>query len=422
MATPRADAYTAAAGGVIYGGRERPQWHDAVPLRQWYSVPGTNFKTLAAALMPYGNYPGSDPVAALVDAFGEPCFDPNEMAVYCHGGGHTDGLNNAVVKVDLTTLAHTLAIPPCDPAKWPPIYVATTTDRHGTLQYPSGATPEYYSSTLTDPRDTPYNQLIDTPMVTHQYGGMAIRQGRITYFYNQYKEADVRAARWSHIGGVDLGAQLNAINPNYKNGVLGQGTMALYDDVTDRHYVTLVPGDAGYNWRGGFIAFNPVTRQLDGNKIANVPTRSSMNFFKGGRYAYGLMHDVAAPNKGWRFNLDTWAVEYLVFTGDPMSYVDGSVPLMETLIANYHSGRGSIVRWGGNFDMDALYEVNVSGAPLGGNGSAGNPYQFAQVRIPIAGSRPAAPVTQINRMYFNPATGCILMLPRANSNWIAVKL
>jgi hypothetical protein len=52
----------------------------------------------------------------------------------------------------------------------------------------------------------------------------------------------------------------------------------------------------------------------------------------------------------------------------------------------------------------------------------GDPLILTQTRIAIGGTSPPAPKLNYQRMYYNTTTDCILFLPKADSNWYAVKL
>lgn len=449
MPSPVADAYTAASGASVYAGRYpsasgvsgsatladvsasgtvsgMPAWVSGVSTRTWAQLSGTNFATAAAAVVPAGSYIGAAPIASMVDAYSDPVSDSAGRYIYTFGGGHHDGTCNALLKFDAHSLALTSVIAPTPPAKYPPIYAAGDGGGGpGALTYPSGATPGYFSSTLTDPADASYIAPADAPNVSHQYASGAMRSnGVISWFYNGYREANTGAGTWAHLADTDIGAQLYAINTNYQNGPLQQGTAAEYDDVTDRFLVTLVPGDAGYNWRVGFFLFNPTTRTIvSGSVVTNVDiARSAMNVVKAGRYVYGLMCKQPSAavdcSFGWRYNLDTAEFKYIQTSGDTFTFTPGS--FAETVPCSYHSGRGTLIRWNYKDEINNIYEVGLT--PTSGTGTLGDPLILTQTRIAIAGTSPGAPTLNYRRMFYNATTDCVLFLPKAASDWYAVKL
>lgn len=402
-----------------------PAWVSSVASRTWTALAGTTFSTAATAVIPAGSYIGSSPINAMVDAYSDPVADPTGRSIYTFGGGHNDGTCNALLKFDTHSLAVSVVASPTPPDKYPPIYAAGNGGGGpGVLTYPSGATPGYFSSTLTDPADASYIAPQDAPNVSHQYASGAIRSnGVISWFYGAYREADTGSGTWAHLSDTDIGAQLYAINTNYASGQLQQGTAAEYDEVTDKFLVTLVPGDAGYNWRTGFFMFDPTTRTIVSGSVVTGSDlgRSAMNVVKAGRYVYGLMCKVSGAvdcNFGWRYNLDTAELKYIQTSGDTFTFTSGV--LAETVPCSYHSGRNTLIRWNYKDEINNIYEVSLT--PTSGTGTLGDPLILTQTRITLSGTSPAAPKLNYRRMYYNSTTDCILFLPHAATTWYAVKL
>lgn len=408
-----------------------PAWASGVGTRTWTALAGTTFSTAATAIIPAGSYIGSSPINSMVDAYSDPVADPTGRSIYIRGGGHADGSNNGVLKFDAHDLTISLVASPTPPAKYPPVYAAGDGGGGpGALIYPSGATPGYFSSTLTDPTDAAYIAPADAPTATHAYACGALRSnGVLHYFYagaynKSYQELNTSTGAWAHLVDTDIGAQLYAINTNYANGQLQQGTAAEYDEVTDRFLVTLVPGDAGYNWRVGFFLFDPATRTIVSGSVRTGADlgRSAMNVVKAGRFVYGLMckqpSSAVDCNFGWRFDLDTQDFKYIQTTGDTFTFTPGASA--ETVPCSYHSGRNTLIRWNYKDEINNIYEVGLT--PTGGTGTVGDPLILTQTRLAISGTSPAAPKLNYRRMYYNSTTDCILFLPHAATTWYAVRL
>lgn len=431
MAAPTLTTYTAATGQTIYGGRAAsvsgPAWAQAVPLRTWTPLAGTNFRSAADAIMPAGAYIGDDPIGNIVNAYSDPTPDLSGRYIYIAGGGHAGGTCNAMLKYDSVTLATTLVIAPTPTSKYPPSYTALVSGNHGPLVYPSGAAPGYFAHDLTDPADTPWNAPMRAPVASHQYTANSMRNdGVIYHFYAGYWEANPAQGTWANVQKaypqstpIDIGAQLFALYPNYTNKVLGQGTASAYDPVTDQFFVSLIPGDEGLNWRGGFFVFNPTTKLITSHlSLLNI-ARSAMNLLVVGRYLYGFMgRDNVDCNFGWRYHIDTQVFQYVRTTGDQFTFVPSQYA--ETCPAAWHGGISRLMRWNYANEPNNIYTVNLT--PYAGTGTEADPLLLAQTRVAISGSLPTAVIQNYRRMYYCADHGCVVFLPQADSNWIALKL
>ena len=419
MATPVGDSYAVASGGVIAGGRYRtPTWAQSLSSRTWTPIANTAFTTHGASVIPAGAYLGSSPVGAMLDAYVDPVVSDDCAEISIFGGGHNDGSINGIVNLRTRDMTYSLAVAPTPPSKYPPSYTAP----NSVITYPSGLQPQKFSSTLTDPADVAYNAPFDAPQARHTYGSGARRGNKINWFYGPYIVADLDTGQWSEIASADIGAQLYAINTNYASGPLGQGTMAVYDSVTDRFLVTLVPGDAGYNWRVGFFLWNPNTNTIVPGSVRAAAglARSSMNLVKAGRHVYGLYCVIGSTGTsvGWRYNFDTGEFKHILCTGDTFTFTANGQA--ETVPTNYHSGRNSLIRWNYKDDIGALYEINL--IPTGGTGnSTSDPLLLTQTRHTISGTPPASVVLNYRRIFYHPTADALLFIPRASSNVIAVR-
>ncbi len=405
-----------------------PEWAKAVPVRQWYALAGTEYRAAIKALAPEKGYIGYDPIGGTVDSYDDPVANADNSAVYFYGGGHGSSTLNGVFKFDTINLKYSIAIAPTPPDKYPPAYVKA---EGNDLTYPSGAKPGHFSADLTDPADLPFKAPQNAPTASHMYSACDMRGDVIHYFYGAYRCANVKTGKWESVGEIDVGAQVGKLTADKKYGTayLQQGTAAVYDDVTDRFLVSLVPGDAGINWRGNRLFFwDPVKQVIEPKGPADgmVPicTRSSMNLFKGGRWAYMLMCNApttVAPdtvNGAFRYNFDTGKIETLRIEGDLFKFAPDNT--QETVPCVYHAGRNSLIRWEYLSDVNALYEVNLT--PVSGAGTDASPYVLHQTRIPLTGALSVKPLLNYRRMFYNAKTGVMMFMPNSNSTWYAVKL
>lgn len=112
MAAPRADSYTAASGGVVYGGRaaSRPAWRRAMGANTWAVVPTANsLSSLDPKTDPAVNpvYPSSPNWyaaghEAIVSAWCGACYDSAGDVLWLPlGGGHSDYAGNEPYKLAL---------------------------------------------------------------------------------------------------------------------------------------------------------------------------------------------------------------------------------------------------------------------------------------------------------------------------------
>ena len=402
-----------------------PEWASAIPLRTWVELPNTEYMAWANANIPKQGYNGTDPFGSIVNAYSDPELDPVTMKAYFFGGGHGDGTCNAVAEFDLRKLTWRLAMDPTPVSAYPPSYAAMGPGTApGELVYPSGFAPGYFSSTVTDPLDLPYKAPFDARSTTHQYAAHAIRHGVISYFYLTYAELDIAQKRWQHIETNPFGPQLEAIDLHYGNVQLQQGTVALYDAVSDRFFVTLNPGDAGGGWRSHLLRIDPETRKIETPMDPEVPMTNSISLVQVDRWIYAFNKQNAeggttSMNDGWRYNIDSRAVEYLTLEGDPAIFTESTY--QETIPAFLHAKHHKIYRW--NYrpaDLDAMFEVELT--PTGGAGTKADPWRLAQKRTLMAGAPPQDSAYVYRRLYFDPLTGIALVLPRAQSNWFAIRM
>lgn len=426
MATPRGNSYSAASGAGIYAGKP-PAWASALARDAFTELSGTDFLTWANANIPAGAYQGTNPFGAIVDAFGDPAFDSAGAAQFFHNGGHGDGTCNAVVKFDHRTLTYSLTGLPTPPAKYPPSYVNGGSAQPGPLTYPSGLAGQGFfldSDLLTAPEDAAYA----TPLAratSHMYAAAAMRGTKVFYFYATYAEFDTATGLWSG-RGVDIGAQLFAISSNYNAVNLQQGTVAVYDEVTDRFYVTINPGDNGGGWRNHLMEWNPTTRTIVAlyGPGSYGTILNSVNICRVGRKLYVFLKTGPTNNRdmnsGFIFDMDTKAMQRFTLTGDTAGSYFSEAAVGQETIPSFYDGK-AIRRWNHNSThRGRIYSVSLT--PISGTGTPADPFVLQQTVRNISGVGSMSPIYVYKRIVWSPLAGCALIIPRANQNWRALKL
>lgn len=429
MAVATNDSYTAPSGGSIYAGRPFPYaWASGLATDQFVELANTNFSTWAASGIPGSGYLGTDPKASIVNAFCDPGTKGDDA--YFYGGGHGDGSCNAVVGFNLRTLQYRLVGAPTPPAKYSPSFVSGF-GGGPEATYPSGKPLNGWfqpADQLTDPADTAYG----TPLArvsTHMYGAAAMRGNVVHYFYRTYAEFDTVTGLWSG-QEVDIGAQLYAINPNYNNQFLDQGTWAIYDAATDRLFLTFVPGDGGGGYRSGILVFNPNTCLVENIYITSPDSYGYINestgmvvvdrkiyCFNKVSSGYGQPQTMS---QGQIFDMDARTYKCFTLTGDTTH--DTFNPSIENgleTVPMWYDG-SKIHRW--NYQSThRSYVMSIDLTPVSGTGGIGDPFVLTQTVRSLGGSQPS-PLFVYKRMMYLPEPGCVALLPRANSNWFALKL
>lgn len=418
----------------------RPAWASRWPADRWQSLPGTAFLPWARSAIPAGAYRGTNPLGAIVNAFSDPAHDPVNGVQYFYGGGHGDGTCNAVCAFSHETLRWRLVGRPTDPAIYLPGYLRTP----GPLYYPSG---RYFgggsaamgfplpgeggwfltAADLPSQVDAPYRAAKLARVSTHMYGAAAQRGRVIHYFYDTYGEFDTERGTWSG-QGIDLGQQLLRFRPQYGAPRLQQGTVALYDEVNDRFFVTLNPGDAGGGWRSGILVFDPTTRSIESIHETTGATYgqvlNSVNLCRVGRelYVFTKQGNYGKPqvmNQGFIFNLDTHRFRCFALKGN----VEGSTyPFSSTqeTIPSWYDGT-SIRRW--NYApafRDLIYSVALT--PEGGRGTPNDPLVLRQVARRVTWPADVQPLFVYTRLIYHAGADCALLLPNAASDWWALRL
>ena len=412
-----------------------PQWAASIPADTWTVMSGTAFSPWASANIPAGAYRGTNPFGSMVDAFCDPAFDASASAQYFYGGGHGDGTCNAVVKFNHQTLTWSVVGQPTPPSVYLTGYLAST----ATLTYPSG---RYFSGgtapafeggwflpadQLPSVLDAPFRAPALARVSTHMYAAAAMRGTRVHYFYSTYAEFDTATGEWTG-QGVDLGQQLPPFRTQYGSVPLQQGTVATYDDVTDRFFVTLCPGDSGGGWRSAILVFNPITRRIESIHETNADTygfvESSVNVCRVGRdlYVFTKLGQYSRPslmNQGFIFNMDSKTFRRFVITGDTAGSTFPFSNTQET-IPSFYDGV-AIRRW--NYCPEFVGQIqSMSLSPLSGTGSITDPLVFRQTSRVVGGTPPNRPLFVYSRLVYHSGARCAMVLPSANSDWHVLKL
>jgi hypothetical protein len=414
----------------------RPSWADAVPLNTWHTLPGTAFLPWARTNIPAGAYRGTNPLAAIVNAFSDAAHAPATSAQYFYGGGHGDGTCNAVCRFDHQSLQWSLVGQPTPPSVYLPDYNRTT----ATITYPSGQATEGFFLTeaeLPNPLDAAYRAPALARVSTHMYAAAAMRGDTVHYFYLTYAEFNTRTGTW--VGrGVDLGQQLLKFRVQYGKVPLQQGTVAVYDETTDRFFVTLNPGDGGGGWRTALMVFNPASRQIESvHEVSGALglIGNSVNICKVGRKLYvfqksGLYGQPTTMNEGLIADMDQMAatpmgslrtLSALKFrlVGETAASTFPASSTQET-IPSWYDGQ-AIRRW--NYTPAHIGSIqSVQLTPVAGSGTAADPLQLTQSTTAIAGNAPTRPMFVYSRFVFHNGARCALLLPEAASDWLALRL
>lgn len=421
-----------------------PAWAGDITTDQFSTISGTQFFSWASSNVTGGPFRGNDPFGSVVDAFNDPAFDPDSLKMHFYGGGHGDGSVNGVYTCDLKTFGYSTAVAATPASVYLPGYMVSAPNVN--LYYPSGVQfngPNYSSWFLTAAEglnattDAGYIAPQVARVITHQYAAAAVRRGVVHYFYLAYGEADTVRGTWAG-RGTDLGAQLLTYRPQYNAVPLQQGTVAVYDDVTDRFFVSLVPGDAGGGWRSGVLVFNPNTRTID----AVLETNESLfGLFLGanqavrvGRKIYWFLSSAAAQStvdRGFTMDMDIAATktglqsmtesycQKFTLSGDA-AWSTFSGAQQETIPA-YYDGT-AIKRW--NYvTAHRSYLINVNLTPASGLGTVASPYVLTQTRTALGGTVPADPVKFVySRLVYLPSARAAVCIPSARADWFALRV
>jgi hypothetical protein len=303
------------------------------------------------------------------------------------------------------------------------------------LNYPSGQPVAGFWRTVAEGLDPVLDAAYIAPrvarVVTHMYAAAAFRGTKCHYFYLTYGEADVVSGTWSGVG-VSLNNQLQAIFTNYGNTSISPSIRAIYDDVTDRFFVTM-PAEG---WRNGIYVFNPNTRQIVsthdsvfGALIEETP------LVKIGRKLYGFRRiqpsGFSGPqnlNQGFIVDMDQMAAatgrnnmagQAFTLAGDTAGTIYSPSPTQET-IPCYWDGV-AIRRWNYSAaERQNIYSVNIT--PESGAGTVGNPFVLRQTRTVLAGTAPSNPTFIYSRLVYDQAARAAICIPRDNADWMALRI
>jgi hypothetical protein len=401
----------------------------------WTSLPGTNFQTWAAANMPAGAYIGTNPIGAIVDAYCDPATGVIGGVPYqfFYGGGHGDGSNNAVVRMNWETLTYSMAALPTPPDKYPRDYGVDrllpgnsppgSPTQPGPLRYANGATPGYF-----DPN--PVHGAYSAPALarpsSHMYDTAVLVNGKIHYHYANDAVFNTATGLWETVNSANFGAQLNAISTSLANSGFNTQSSFKYDAATGKIWGTLVPGD-GPGSRYHMVRIDAATRiieavigvgtQMIGNGSTLVQVGRWLYSFKAEQTAYD---QPATFNAGFRILLDSpYTVEAIACTGVLAPAIAVGVGT-EVLPSTYDAVTNRIVRCNYYSASNVIYEINPT--PVSGAGTFGDPRLLTQTSRTLSNSLGSPGQYPYSRAFFYPNTRVLCFLPRANSTAYAVRL
>lgn len=440
---------TGAAGKrTFYMGRSAPPsgipaWVSSVPTLAWAPISGSStFMSQATALLGSGTqWPGTNSIGSIVDAYGDPVIDGTN--IYHNGGGHGDGFWNGVLRSDMQTLGMSVEIAAAPGSCYPSGFPVNN-------NWPSGRGVDWMRTAAQhDPLDVSFAAPFSSPRQTHEYGGQATRNKvgvnkRIYWFYGAYKIYDLDARTWTtqhehpqggaYITGL-VATRCNIVQPGLGTNIgptvpLQQGTMALYDDVTDKFFVTIIPGDNGGGWRNFFFEYDPVTDTVPNIIRPQQPCRESMTWVKAGRYIYGITspYSVPYPNfeirVGFRFHIDNRTLEYFNVTGQIASFAANGSTQQEAVPYWYDSNANKLHGWNHwSGDRASIYTLDLATfGTHGGTGTFGDPYLWPQTKQTLSGTPPSIVSYKYNGIHFIPSWNVAVVFPHSTLAPYAIKM
>lgn len=425
-----------------------PDWSIGLASDTWTAIANTSFETWAdAGGITAGSYRGTDPFAAMIDAYSEMAQTADGSAAYIYGGGHGDGSCNAVVKCDFSDFGYTVVGNPTPPS----VYLSSYMNVDPALAlneilYPSG---EFFMNAnaqvtgwfktvaegLNATTDAGYIAPALARVCTHMFGAAAMCGTKIVYPYLEYGEFTPSTGLWSG-RGIDIGAQLNAISAQFTSVPLQQGTASVYDPTTGMMFITMVGG----GFRSGIIVFDPVAQTIESvhrsGTFGNIENAVDLKMV--GRDLYVIAGNDGTPRvMDWGFICDM--DDLAAATGDNTmaspstrsftiggdtggsTYTSNST---QDIIPSYYDGI-AIRRWNYNSTYrDKILSVSLT--PASGTGTVADPYVLTQTERTISGTITGPTGQEVvyvySRLLWVPAAGAAVVIPRASSNWYALKL
>lgn len=409
--------------GLRIGHEGVPSWVAGISTGAWTEIADSpNFQTWAdTALAPVsGNYRPNNAgaIGAMRDAYSQYAFDHTGKAAYVWGGGHSDGSCNAVVKFDCQTLEYSLKVAATPPSAYPPSY--TTAD--AAITYPSGlAGGGFFKSTaqLTDPADTAYGAPFEARRSSHSYGSLTYYAGKMQTHYSYCGDADVAAGNWSYLNANPYGSQFLAQDANYGSDALSVRVTSLVDTTLGKVWATFHAGDISNYWRSHLIRIDPSTRTVE-HYVAIPDLNGTESGCLNGRDLWltcgTTVSTTTTANRAFRMDMDTRAVTHYSITGDLVSWTEGG---QQEAAPSFHDGTYLYV-WGFLSDKDALMRVDIAN-PTSGAGTLASPYVVTSTRQALSASG-IGTVAFTYRLDYVPEWGVVMVLPRANAKWWALKI
>lgn len=414
-------------------------WATGLSNDTWTAIADTQFFSWAdGGGITAGAYRGTDPFANMVDAYCDMCQAPNGM-IYIYGGGHGDGTCNAVVRCDPADFSYTQVGNPTPPSVYLPDYPDPLP-----IYYPSGLLFDGWflsSSILTDPADSAYAAPALARVSTHMYGAAVCTGSTVHYNYLTYGKFNISAGTWGGYG-VNLGTQLAAILAGYGTAPLQIYTMGLFDQTTGLIFLTLIPGTDGGGWRDGIVVLDPATDTIlsvneGGSDFGTTKDWCDIKIAGRKLYVFTNTGTGSGPftlNQGYICDLDDLATKTgrntlaapttkkFTISGDTAGGVYTSSPGKDA-IPSFYDGT-YIWRWNYGANLNKIYRLNLT--PASGAGTVADPYVLTQTERTLSGTITGTSGSEVvyvySRLFWVPGAGCAIVIPRASSNWYALKL
>lgn len=436
--------------GSLRSKKSPPLWSVSLIANQWTALANTRYDTWAITNggVPADTYWGTNPYGAIITAYCDPANDPASNKQRFFGGGHGDGRMNGIVEFDWNTLQWRLEFAPTPSAKRPPLYVSD-----GNVQYPSGANGNGYF--LPSPPLSGEDASYGTPLArvsTHMYQAAVLNSnsGTIHYFYGLYGEYSTITRSWSDsaralnvVGSpATIRRQLFAADPQLglatpEQSNLSTGASAIFDEVTDRFFVTLNSGDYASDFFHGFCVFNPYTRVVEsvhngGYPVAGWYWRVSTLPIKVGRKIFAFVEQAAnylqpiVMNRGVIFDMDTKAFQFFTLDGGTTAE-DNTMPgynaegsSAETIPGCYDGTH--IHRWNYNEAAKRGTLLSMGTTPISGTGSVGDPFVMPQTKRTLTGTPPSVTNYVYKRMIYLENAKCLALIPKDDVNAMAIRI
>lgn len=226
-------------------GRITQTSYDLVPTGVWVAIGDTGFASkvqpLLTAALPSYNDPGSSDLSSVLNAYNGFAHDVVGGRLFAHGGGHQDGANNGIYRLDLAKMMWSIAKLPDDNANWPANYKTNPPRDNSYTIYTNALDYCAANSTTTD---AGYDEFYDTgtplantrnPTARHTYAAMTFAGGKLRHGVRRYWEWDEGTGEWTRAypHGKNYTTHKQA-----GGGYCGEAVKGTWDEVNSRYIVT----------------------------------------------------------------------------------------------------------------------------------------------------------------------------------------